>query len=155
MTCRRWAAILWSRIPNIPFRVSSWCTYWYLKVLVIPYVLIQAETEVPIPSDYGLPYEDLPLKTPDGVTLRCYLLPLKKSLASSHSDFIKPEMIADHETDEEVRITSLFQRVTAVLNYLEYVVLRKQTDGDYVSRQCGESWASYTSRQGVSTQYAL
>ncbi len=115
MTCRRWAAILWSRIPDIPFRVSSWCTYWCVKVLITLYVLIQAEIEVPVPSEYGLPYEDLPLKTPDGVNLRCYLLPLKKSLAESHSDFIKPETIADYETDEEVRVTSLFQRVAADL----------------------------------------
>ena len=59
---------------------------------------------MPAPSDYGLPYEELPLKTPDAVTLRCYLLSLKKSLATSFPDLIKPQMIADFETDEEVRV---------------------------------------------------
>lgn len=102
---RCWTAILWSGIPNLPLRVSSWCTDWCVKVLAILYVLIiQVDEEVPVPSDYGLPYEDLPLKTPDGITLRCYLLPLKKSLSTSHSDLIKPEMVRDFETDDEVRV---------------------------------------------------
>ncbi|KAK2462787.1 hypothetical protein APHAL10511_005178 [Amanita phalloides] len=60
-----------------------------------------ARTEVPRPTDYGLPYEDLPLKTPDGVTLGCYLLSLRRSLAATHSDYIKPEAVANYETDEE------------------------------------------------------
>ena len=103
--CRCWTAILWSRIPNLPLRVSSRCTHWCVKAFVILYVLIiQADEEVPVPSDYGLPYEDLPLMTPDGITLRCYLLSLKKSLATSHPDLIKPEMVAGFETDNEVRV---------------------------------------------------
>ncbi|KIL59739.1 hypothetical protein M378DRAFT_168878 [Amanita muscaria Koide BX008] len=61
-----------------------------------------ARLEVPLPTDFGLPYEDLPLKTPDGVTLRCYLLTQKKSLATSHSDFIKQEMVDSYSSDEEL-----------------------------------------------------
>jgi hypothetical protein len=115
--CRCRTAILWSRIPNLPLRVSSWCTHWCVKVFVILYVLIiQADEEVPVPSDYGLPYEDLPLITPDGITLRCYLLPLKKSLSTSHSDLIKPEMVADFETDDEVRVK--LARATADLKLI-------------------------------------
>lgn len=33
-----------------------------------------APIKVMCPSDYFLPYEDLELKTSDGVTLRCYLI---------------------------------------------------------------------------------
>ncbi|KAF8218115.1 Alpha/Beta hydrolase protein [Mycena galopus ATCC 62051] len=41
--------------------------------------------DVPIPSDFGLPYEDLELKTSDDVTLRCYLLPQSKELSKTHA----------------------------------------------------------------------
>ncbi|KAF8629930.1 hypothetical protein AX15_003185 [Amanita polypyramis BW_CC] len=61
-----------------------------------------ARTEVPVPTDYGLPYEDLPLKTPDGVTLRCYLITLRKSLTSTHPEYIKPGFVAGYETDDEL-----------------------------------------------------
>ncbi|KAJ7263043.1 Alpha/Beta hydrolase protein [Mycena rebaudengoi] len=44
-----------------------------------------SRTDVPIPSDYGLPYEDLELKTLDGITLRCYLLPQSRELSKTHS----------------------------------------------------------------------
>ncbi|KAF8634024.1 hypothetical protein AX17_004289 [Amanita inopinata Kibby_2008] len=60
-----------------------------------------ARTDVPIPSDYGLPYEDLDLKTADDITLRCYLLTQTKLLATSHPAFIIPE-IDKCETDEEL-----------------------------------------------------
>ncbi|KAJ7729820.1 Alpha/Beta hydrolase protein [Mycena metata] len=41
--------------------------------------------DVPVPSTYGLPYEDLELKTSDGITLRCYLLPQSKQLSKTHT----------------------------------------------------------------------
>ncbi|KAJ7148762.1 Alpha/Beta hydrolase protein [Mycena crocata] len=44
-----------------------------------------SRTDVPVPSAYGLPYEDLELKTPDGITLRCYLLPQSKELSKTHA----------------------------------------------------------------------
>ncbi|KAH7908133.1 Alpha/Beta hydrolase protein [Hygrophoropsis aurantiaca] len=36
--------------------------------------------DVIVPTQYDLPYEDLPLKTPDGETLKCYLLLQRKDL---------------------------------------------------------------------------
>ena len=44
--------------------------------------------DVPVPSKYGLHYEDLELKTSDNVLLRCYLIPQKKDLGvgSIHVD---------------------------------------------------------------------
>ncbi|KAK7052478.1 protein bem46 [Favolaschia claudopus] len=43
-----------------------------------------SRTDVPIPSTYGLPYDDLELKTSDGITLRCYMLPQTRELSKSH-----------------------------------------------------------------------
>ncbi|KAF8995993.1 Alpha/Beta hydrolase protein [Cyathus striatus] len=56
--------------------------------------------EVPVPSDYDIPYDDVELKTPDGFILRCYLLTQKKRLEFDH-----PEAASlpgeENETDEE------------------------------------------------------
>ncbi|KAF7368824.1 Protein bem46 [Mycena venus] len=41
--------------------------------------------DVPVPSAYNLPYEDLELKTSDGITLRCYMLPQSKQLSKTHT----------------------------------------------------------------------
>ncbi|KAJ7348145.1 Alpha/Beta hydrolase protein [Mycena albidolilacea] len=43
-----------------------------------------SRTDVPVPSAYGLPYTDLELKTSDGITLRCYMLPQSKELSKTH-----------------------------------------------------------------------
>ncbi|KIY50246.1 alpha/beta-hydrolase [Fistulina hepatica ATCC 64428] len=39
-----------------------------------------SRTHVPVPSDYGIEYEDLALKTSDGIILRCYLLLQSKKM---------------------------------------------------------------------------
>ncbi|KAJ6461088.1 Alpha/Beta hydrolase protein [Mycena sanguinolenta] len=43
-----------------------------------------SRTDVAVPSEFGLPYEDLELKTSDGVTLRCYMLPQRKGLSNDY-----------------------------------------------------------------------
>ncbi|KAK0217068.1 Alpha/Beta hydrolase protein [Armillaria fumosa] len=57
------------------------------------------------PSAFGLHYEDVELKTSDGVTLRCYLLPQKKEF-SRPTRFstipITPLNYSDTETDEQL-----------------------------------------------------
>lgn len=58
--------------------------------------------DVPVPSAYGLPYEDLELKTPDGITLRCYLLPQSKELSKTHA-VATPVPGEDDVTEDEVR----------------------------------------------------
>ncbi|KAG9219795.1 hypothetical protein CCMSSC00406_0008172 [Pleurotus cornucopiae] len=59
-----------------------------------------SRTDVPIPSDFGLPYEDLVLHTPDGVTLRSYLLLQSKVLDNPQT----AEIAFDRrETDEQFR----------------------------------------------------
>ena len=55
--------------------------------------------DVPLPKDFGLEYQDLPLFTEDGVTLRCYLLMQRTEISHSHAPHIE---YADQETDEEV-----------------------------------------------------
>ncbi|KAI0777406.1 alpha/beta-hydrolase [Trametes elegans] len=57
-----------------------------------------SRTEVPVPTDFGLPYQDLPLVTPDNVTLRCYLLTQRKEMPFVGA---LPVDSDESETDEE------------------------------------------------------
>jgi hypothetical protein len=55
--------------------------------------------EVPTPADFGLPYADLVLTTPDGVTLRSYLLIQKRDLGAQAAYLDT----YDYASDAEVR----------------------------------------------------
>ncbi|KAF7973606.1 hypothetical protein HWV62_14772 [Athelia sp. TMB] len=57
-----------------------------------------SRTNVPVPTDFGVNYEDLNLHTPDGVVLRSYILRQRKDLDNHHSGKLN---INDDETDEE------------------------------------------------------
>ncbi|KDR70161.1 hypothetical protein GALMADRAFT_76280 [Galerina marginata CBS 339.88] len=53
--------------------------------------------DVAVPSDFQLPYENLELKTPDDVTLRCYLLPQKKDVGHGGSHMDIPSSMTEDE----------------------------------------------------------
>ena len=55
-----------------------------------------------MPTDFDLPYRDLPLETPDGVKLRCYLLTQRKELPNIGA---MPIESPDEESNEEVRFS--------------------------------------------------
>lgn len=55
--------------------------------------------EVPVPTDFGLGYEDLTLTTPDGVTLRSYLMRQQKHLKHYQAGEVEA---SESQTDEEV-----------------------------------------------------
>ncbi|KAI1792214.1 alpha/beta-hydrolase [Ganoderma leucocontextum] len=57
-----------------------------------------SRTEVPVPTDFDLPYRDLPLETPDGVKLRSYLLTQRKELPNIGA---MPIESPDEESNEE------------------------------------------------------
>ncbi|CCM01261.1 uncharacterized protein FIBRA_03310 [Fibroporia radiculosa] len=57
-----------------------------------------SRTEVPLPIDFGLPYQDPELVTPDGLKLPCYLLLQRKDM--SHVEAPEVETRED-ESDEE------------------------------------------------------
>ncbi|OJA13758.1 hypothetical protein AZE42_01551 [Rhizopogon vesiculosus] len=59
---------------------------------------LSSKKDVPVPTDFGLQYKDLPLVTEDGVTLRCYLLMQRTEISNSHGPRIE---YTDQETDEE------------------------------------------------------
>lgn len=63
-------------------------------------MLIYANSDVPLPSEFGLHYEDLELKTSDDVILKCFLIPQKKDLGvgSLHME------ISRGVTEDEVSI---------------------------------------------------
>ena len=57
--------------------------------------------EVSVPSEFGMPYEDVELKTPDNVLLRCYALVQRKGLETTHQDAMFVD--DDYITEDEVR----------------------------------------------------
>jgi len=60
---------------------------------------------VPTPADYGLPYEDVTLDTPDGIKIKCYLLVQRRHLLGSGSGDKEPDGEGDTaEEDRKVRI---------------------------------------------------
>ncbi|KAK0473413.1 Alpha/Beta hydrolase protein [Armillaria novae-zelandiae] len=82
--------------------------YYGQNYLIYPSAYISLGPEADIvdsPSAFGLHYEDVELKTSDGVTLRCYLLPQKKEF-SRPTRFstipITPLNYSDTETDEDL-----------------------------------------------------
>ncbi|RXW12178.1 hypothetical protein EST38_g13676 [Candolleomyces aberdarensis] len=58
-----------------------------------------SRTEVALPSDYGMPYEDVELKTPDNVLLKCYALVQRKGLPETHQDAMWAD--EDYATEDE------------------------------------------------------
>jgi hypothetical protein len=60
---------------------------------------------VDTPDEYGLTWENLELKTKDGILLRCYLLPQRKKLPVPSKFQLReaPLETRDSETDEDVR----------------------------------------------------
>ncbi|TFK34690.1 Alpha/Beta hydrolase protein [Crucibulum laeve] len=57
--------------------------------------------EVPSPSEYNVPHVDLDLTTPDGIVLRCYLLPQRKRLARDYPEAARVEGDDNSETEDE------------------------------------------------------
>jgi hypothetical protein len=56
--------------------------------------------DVAAPSDFELPYENLELKTPDEITLRCYLLPQKKELEPGATFLDIPKEMSEDEVND-------------------------------------------------------
>ena len=53
--------------------------------------------DVAAPSDFELPYENLELKTPDEVVLRCYLLPQRKDAGAGEAFLDIPAGMSEDE----------------------------------------------------------
>ena len=88
-----------------------------------------ANLDVPLPSNFGLHYEDLELKTSDDVVLRCFLLPQKKDLGpgSAHIE------ISRGITEEAVS-SSIFVHLSYTLSHiLLNIVYCQSTNRDHVS----------------------
>ncbi|KJA22504.1 hypothetical protein HYPSUDRAFT_40881 [Hypholoma sublateritium FD-334 SS-4] len=56
-----------------------------------------SRTDVAAPSDFELPYENLELKTPDEVVLRCYLLPQRKDAGAGEAFLDIPAAMSEDE----------------------------------------------------------
>ncbi|KAF8233868.1 alpha/beta-hydrolase, partial [Tricholoma matsutake] len=59
-----------------------------------------SRTEVPKPTDFGIPYQDLELKTSDGIRLRCYLLPQSRSLSPPEATPVRDDAATDDEVSQ-------------------------------------------------------
>ena len=63
-----------------------------------------SRSEVAVPTDYNLDYDSLDLETPDGVTLRCYLLVQHKDLGANKVGATHIDEDVDPDlSDEDVR----------------------------------------------------
>jgi abhydrolase domain-containing protein 13 len=66
--------------------------------------------DVSVPSEFGLPYEELILDTPDHVKVRAFLLVQRKELAvGENGEVVHSEHGGSRMSDGEVRGTRLFQ----------------------------------------------
>ncbi|KAI6121283.1 Alpha/Beta hydrolase protein [Pisolithus sp. B1] len=66
--------------------ISCGLLYYGQNYLIYPSAFPpESRTEVPKPDMYGLPYEDVELKTEDGVLLRCYLLTQRKDVNHAYA----------------------------------------------------------------------
>ena len=62
----------------------------------------QSDPDVDIPTKYGLVYEDVLLRTEDGVALRSYLIMQRKEISHPHALHVD---WADDQSNEDVRST--------------------------------------------------
>jgi hypothetical protein len=73
-----------------------------LFLLSHPFLIL----EVPVPADFGLPYEELVLRTPDGINIRAFLLLQTRKL---DGDMLPTSVnTGPKETDKEVSRLSSF-----------------------------------------------
>lgn len=63
-------------------------------------------TEVPVPSSFGLPYDELALETPDHVNIRAYLMVQRKDIAQGES-VVFTGSGSSGMSDHQARIPSL------------------------------------------------
>jgi hypothetical protein len=79
-------------------------------------MLLKRFPDVPVPTDFGLNYEDLNLRTPDGVVLRSYIFRQRKELEHHQAGNIETN---GSQTDEDVGDETYLQ-----LSLLIYYSLR-------------------------------
>ena len=106
--------------------------------------------DVPVPSTFGLPYEDLELKTSDGISLRCYLLPQSKHLPKKMHN-ATPVPGEDDMTEDEVRV----HVPVAGLPLIGVLVYIKSAYCHDVPRKRRESRPPHPSGQSLLSQNAV
>jgi len=108
---------------------------------------LKSSSEVPIPTHFGLDYEDLHLRTPDGVTLRSYLLSQRKDVGHHQAGRVGTAM-DENQTDEEVsnNMCAVIYFVLVLLFLVQFSATRPTV---LMFHGMGKPWTSYTSRQGV------
>lgn len=64
------------------------------------YIQLKEPSDVSVPTDFGLSYDNLELRTADGVTLRSYLMRQRKELGHHQAGHVGT--VDSCQTDEEV-----------------------------------------------------
>jgi len=77
--------------------------------------------EVPVPTDFGIPYQPLDLETEDGVVLRCYLLPQRQDLSTTNPE--AAVLPTEYENDDEVRCCT-YPVACANIELLQFIASR-------------------------------
>lgn len=122
--------------------------WWCLK----PLILIAVNyPDVPVPSDFGMPYQDLELRTPDDILLRCYLLPQRKTLHADHSEAVRVPYDGS-ETDDEVNFFVLLRDASDGYSYIVYC---QPANCRHVPWKWGESWPPNPTCQNIFHEDAM
>lgn len=67
--------------------------------------------DVDVPTKYGLVYDDLALRTPDGVELRSYLLMQRKEISHTHAMHVDWD---ENQSNEDVSPSDLLYTVSLI-----------------------------------------
>ena len=97
--------------------------------------------DVPVPTQYGLPYEDLELDTADHVKVHAYLLKQRADLPDGSTSVEAPVGISDDEASSSVFSPFHVAEETPVCCVAPH--------RHHVSRQWRECWTSNTVSEGV------
>jgi hypothetical protein len=138
--------ILWPKLFNLPFCFSTWLENRCVVPRFPLEIQLKWSQDVPVPTDFGLSYDNLDLNTPDGITLRSYLLRQRKELGHHQDGHVET---SESQTDEEVS-GDVHAIIYAQLRLLiPCLVFGNTTYCTHVSWERWKPWTSYTSRQGV------
>lgn len=112
--------------------------------------------DVARPSDFGIPYEDLELKTSDDILLRCYLLLQKRELSSSHPDAAYLDV--GNLSEDQVRFHTVPPNIPEKLNVMPQFAIavhRQPTNGADVPRERRKPWTPNPPREDLLHAYAM
>ena len=95
-----WSPLLRSKLSHLSIRLPARLSYRSVVSFAICWYRSQICPDVDVPTKYGLIYEDLIMRTEDGITLRSYLLMQRKEISHTHAMHVDSD---EDQSNEDVR----------------------------------------------------